>query len=257
MDYVMLICSDGVATEAKAEVIGNGIAPWIEQTTASGARKYGHSLMGPETAKTVRMRNGEALVSDGPFAESKEFIAGFDLIEADDLDAALAIAATHPVAQFHEIEVRAAHRLEVDESEFPTLVSCGRLSDAQHLDGVRPGKQRFLLFVCVNGIPESDEEEMQIVRDLDTWHQGVVGNDGHVFGTPLAHPDTATTVRVRNGETLLSDGPFTEAKEFIAGFYMFDVADEQEAIALAARHPIASYHRIEVRPMTLIENGCE
>ncbi len=58
----------------------------------------------------------------------------------------------------------------------------------------------------------------------------------------------ATTVRVRGGETLLSDGPFIETKEFIAGIDVVSCADRQQAIQLAASHPIARYHAIEVRP---------
>ncbi|MER6800372.1 YciI family protein, partial [Amycolatopsis mediterranei] len=58
-----------------------------------------------------------------------------------------------------------------------------------------------------------------------------------------------TTIRVRGGEVLLTDGPFTEAKEQIGGFVILDCADLDEALELAARHPAATYGSIEVRPM--------
>ncbi len=80
-----------------------------------------------------------------------------------------------------------------------------------------------------------------------TWLEQLYATDTQVFGCPLAHADTAKTVRVRDGQTLLSDGPFTEAKEFIAGIDIVDCASEAEAIEIAARHPLASYHRVEVR----------
>jgi hypothetical protein len=57
-------------------------------------------------ATTVRVRDAEVLLSDGPFAESKEQIAGFDIIECADLDEAIEVAAKHPVAAFGSIEVR-------------------------------------------------------------------------------------------------------------------------------------------------------
>lgn len=246
MNYLMLVCSDGVATPEKAAVVGAGIDPWLSATEASGARKYGHALMGAETAKTVRVRGGETLVSDGPFAESKEFVAGFDLIEADDLDAAIAIAAAHPVAQFHAMELRPLADMPGDD-EFPLFRETAMLPSADRLSSVPEGKTRYMLFICVNGIAESDAEEAQIMRDAHTWLKDARDRGAQLFGTRLASPDTATTVRVRNGETLLSDGPFVEAKEFLAGIDIVDCENEQEAIELAARHPITSYHRAEVR----------
>ena len=69
-----------------------------------------------------------------------------------------------------------------------------------------------------------------------------------VYGHALAHADTATTVRVRDGETLLTDGPFVETKEFIGGFDVIDCAGIDEAIAVAAEHPLARFHMVEVRP---------
>lgn len=68
-------------------------------------------------------------------------------------------------------------------------------------------------------------------------------------GGGLRPPTEATTIRVRDGEVLVTDGPFTEAKEQIGGFVILDCADLDEALELAARHPAATYGSIEVRPM--------
>jgi hypothetical protein len=74
---------------------------------------------------------------------------------------------------------------------------------------------------------------------------------GRVTGGARLRPSTdATTVRVRGGEVLLSDGPFAETKEYLAGIAFIDVADLDEAIALAAKHPAASDGgSVEVRPV--------
>lgn len=64
---------------------------------------------------------------------------------------------------------------------------------------------------------------------------------------------TATTVRVRNGQTTLYDGPFAETKEHLAGFYLLDARDLNEAIALAAGIPPARYGSVEVRPVRELE----
>ncbi len=70
-----------------------------------------------------------------------------------------------------------------------------------------------------------------------------------VAGEPLEKISTATTVRVRNGDTLLTDGPFAETKEQLGGFYIVEAADLDEAIALAKRIPAASTGCVEVRPV--------
>lgn len=63
-------------------------------------------LENPDTAKTLRVRDGASRITDGPFAETREFLAGFNLIEADSMDAAIAIARQFPWARFGSIEVR-------------------------------------------------------------------------------------------------------------------------------------------------------
>ena len=72
----------------------------------SGNFKAGDALQPTSTATTVRVRDGKTLVTDGPFADTKEAIGGFDVIEAGSLDEAVEIAGAHPVAAFGTIEVR-------------------------------------------------------------------------------------------------------------------------------------------------------
>ena len=76
--------------------------------TERGVSIAGDRLRPPEFAKTVRVRGEEALVTDGPFTESKEWIAGFDVIEVRDLDEAIEVASKHPMARFGRIELRRA-----------------------------------------------------------------------------------------------------------------------------------------------------
>jgi len=72
---------------------------------------------------------------------------------------------------------------------------------------------------------------------------------GHfIIGSPLLPTHTATTVRVRDGKPSVTDGPFAETREQLAGFYMLEARDLNEAIALAAKIPPARYGSIEVRP---------
>jgi hypothetical protein len=74
---------------------------------------------------------------------------------------------------------------------------------------------------------------------------------GHMLGGDKLEPaSTATTVRVRDGKTLTTDGPFAETKEQLGGFYMIEAKDLDEAIGIAARIPGACYGSVEVRPVS-------
>lgn len=85
---------------------------WVDDVTARGIRVTGDRLRPAEEATTVTVRDGRTLVTDGPFAEVHDVIGGFDLLEAADLDEALAVAAAHPAARFGAIELRAVWPFE-------------------------------------------------------------------------------------------------------------------------------------------------
>ncbi|MGI5324986.1 YciI family protein [Actinomadura nitritigenes] len=110
---------------------------------------------------------------------------------------------------------------------------------------------QYMLLICgVEGGPEpSPEERAAMVADTETWVAEMDGRGVRRFGDRLRPSDTATTVRVRGGETLLSDGPFAETKEQILGFDLIDCADLEEALEVAAAHPVARGGSIEVRPL--------
>ena len=104
---------------------------------------------------------------------------------------------------------------------------------------------KYMMFVCTDTEPDTDQDN---VPDIDVW---VAENDSRgrrVRGAVLAPESAATTVRVRGGELLLSDGPFAETKEVIVGFDILECADLDEAIAVVAAHPMAHGGRIELRP---------
>src|ERR1700733_11178775 len=100
MNYLLFICSDGVATPEKVAVMESEVGGWVEEMDARGIRRIGNALAQPSEAVTVRVRDGETLLSDGPFAETKEFVGGFDIVDCADLDEAIELAANHPVAAF-------------------------------------------------------------------------------------------------------------------------------------------------------------
>lgn len=106
MKYMLLVCADGVPDPVADRDIEENIGPWIEEMERRGVRLEGHPLESIEHATTVRVRDGEVMLTDGPFADTKEFIGGYDVLECADLDEALEVAAKHPVAKYGTIEVR-------------------------------------------------------------------------------------------------------------------------------------------------------
>lgn len=112
MKFLMLVCVEadeaetGAETELALDDGDDGIFPWLEDVMSRGVRLDGDRLRPPSEAKTVLVRDGEILISDGPFAETKEVICGYDVLECATLEEAVRVAAAHPVARFGKIEVR-------------------------------------------------------------------------------------------------------------------------------------------------------
>jgi hypothetical protein len=108
MKYMLIHCVDESLELSADEVtaVEASLASWIEDTVARGVNLHGSRLQPTSDATTVRMRNDEVLIADGPFAETKEQIGGYDVIECANLDEAIAVAAEHPTARIGTIEVR-------------------------------------------------------------------------------------------------------------------------------------------------------
>ena len=111
MRYLLLVCWDAGRLDEDEEPAADEPAededmPWLDELRSRDAWVIGDRLAPPRRARSVRSRGGKVMVTDGPFAETKEAIGGFDIIEASDLDEAVRIAAEHPVAATGTIEVR-------------------------------------------------------------------------------------------------------------------------------------------------------
>ena len=104
MKYFMFVVEDPTAEPYIPEE--DNIAEWVEEMTARGINQSGNRLRPAIDARTVRRRGDDLLVSDGPFTESREVIAGYDIIECADLDEAIEVASKHPMARFGSIELR-------------------------------------------------------------------------------------------------------------------------------------------------------
>jgi hypothetical protein len=99
----------------------------------------------------------------------------------------------------------------------------------------------------------SQDEINKIMADYGTYTQEVIAAGIMRGGSELAPVHTASTVRVRNGKTLTTDGPFAETKEQLGGYYLIDVPNLDEAIKWAAKIPSAAFGSVEIRPQ--VNNG--
>ena len=95
----------------------------------------------------------------------------------------------------------------------------------------------------------SQADQGKIFQEYGQYTSDIKKSGHHLAGEALQPISTATTVRVQNGKTVTTDGPFAETREQLGGFYMVEAKDLDEAIALAARIPSARIGSIEVRPV--------
>jgi hypothetical protein len=107
MKYLLMLASDEAGKDESAEAVAmSGCGGWTEEMEGRGVLRGAAGLRPASDATTVRVRGGEVLLSDGPFAETKDQVGGFSMIECADLAEAAEIASKHPWASFGQIEVR-------------------------------------------------------------------------------------------------------------------------------------------------------
>jgi hypothetical protein len=235
MQYMLIHAVDESVKLDEAEEARDAstLATWLEQVIGLGVDLHGDRLRPTAAATTVKVRNGELLMCDGPFAETKEQVAGYDVLECADLDEAVGWAAKHPTALIGSVEVRP---LRGDRPPAP-------------LPAPKEGKTRYMLLVCLGpDFAMGPQDQAEIGPATRAWVKETKGKGVWLFGSRLEGPDQARTVRVKGDQVLVADGPFAETKELIAGFDILECADLDEALEVAAAHPEAKFGMLEVRP---------
>lgn len=211
-----------------------------DELAAAGKFAGASPLESVTAAVTVRVRDGRALVTAGPFAETTEQLGGFYLLDLDDLDEAIAVAARLPPAAKGTVEIRPVFALDGLPPERPLPV------------GTSGGRTPFLL-LCYDdeaawaaagtaAHAAAQAEAAGLTRRLD--------DEGRYVGASPLHPSaTATCVRVRDGRRLVTDGPFAETTEVLGGYYLVLAEDRDAALRIAGEHPGARLGAVEVRPI--------
>jgi len=230
MRYMLIHAADpDLASEWDGEA-QTSFSSWIEETVRSGVNLQGSRLRPTADATTIKIRDAELMITDGPYAETKEQIAGYDVLECASLDEAVRWAGRHPSSWVGAIEVRALP----DSAPAVPLPEQGE------------GKIQYVMLVCTD--PAVDPREFARIEPVDPWVAEMNGRGVRLYGSELEPPGSARTVRVREKHAIVTDGPFAETKEQIAGFDVLECADLDEAIEVACRHPMARLGILEVRP---------
>jgi hypothetical protein len=112
-------------------------------------------------------------------------------------------------------------------------------------------KYMMLIYLETTGGDQTgaSEADLDDVESVEPWVEEMDGRGVRLLGYPLRPLDEASSVRVRGHEILVSDGPFTETKEFIVGFDLLECKDLDEATEVAAKHPLAKFARMELREL--------
>jgi hypothetical protein len=203
---------------------------------AGGKILGGDRLKGPEEAVRVTVREGRKSVTDGPFSETKEVLAGYYLMDCADREEALQWAAKCPGARIGTMDVR-----EVMND------GCGQPRAAG--SGGQNGKQRWMFLI----LGEKNEQAWNESMNRIAAEGGKVGEEAQrrglsAEGARLNHEKSGFQVRVRDGKRQVIDGPFAESKEVLGGYQVLEFESRDQAIEFASRHPAARFGSLQLIP---------
>jgi hypothetical protein len=108
---------------------------------------------------------------------------------------------------------------------------------------------QYMLLIYSAESDDANQDQAAIMADYGAFTQGIIQSGNFKAADRLKPVGTATTVRVRDGKTLTTDGPFAETREALGGYYLVEAKDLDEATAIAAKVPTAKHGAIEVRPV--------
>ena len=237
--YVLLHTVDPANPDTWGDQHWEALRSWLDEAIGAGALLAGDALCPETDATTVKVRGGQVVVTDGPFADIKEWVSGYGILQCASLEEAERWAARHPASWFAPTEVRALVGEPIDFPPGPVPPPAD-------------GKTRYVMFVCID--PSATAQDAAGAMPIDQWVDETGSRGVRLFGSQLTEPAAARSVaRLRNAQTVVTDGPFAETKEQIAGFDVLDCADLDEAISTAAAHPMSRAGLLEVRPVRRLE----
>ncbi|AAS06665.1 hypothetical protein MAP_4115c [Mycobacterium avium subsp. paratuberculosis K-10] len=208
--------------ERKPDDAAAAMAAWESFHAKAGpAIKAGDALAPAAAAAVITGGPDAPVVTDGPFAETAEVACGYYIFEAENLDEALALARDVPVAAFGAVELwPVVHAVEPSR----------RITGNDWL---------ALLLEPAESAHTPGTPEWEAVAAKHAELHAAAGD--HIIGGAALHDkSTATTVRVRDGEVLITDGPYVESAEIATGIYLLGAADRDEAVKIASMIPAST-----------------
>lgn len=236
MKYTLMIIGDEEVWEARSpEEIAQVMAKHGAVTRAldeAGKNVGGHRLCRSHEAVTLRVREHGLEQHDGPYAETKEQLGGFYLIEADSQQEAIDWARQLPNEPGARIEVRPCR------------------TGAQWRGPVQ-GKQRYLLLLIGSDETTGRQTRDQVFASIDQHYElslELAAQGRFVGSRSLGMPTETSTLCDRDGEVVLMDGPFAETKEAVVGYFVVSCDTREDALGVAERLSFG-LAAVEVRPV--------
>lgn len=201
----------------------------------------GAALQSSRAAKTLRFKGGKVLVTDGPYAETKEQLGGLGVIEARDLDHAVELMLNCPGLRFGPNEIRPIDSQMTERSQ-------PKSDDATaHSAGSK--------FICMGYSDENTWKAMSAAErdrliEQCMAYDGVVRKYGTLTGAvALQNARSAKTLRLKGGKVMVTDGPFAETKEQLGGVAIYTFTDIDRAVEASLQHPCLRVGDVfEIRP---------
>ena len=210
----------------------------------------GQALQGSRTAKTLRWENGKLVVTDGPFAETKELLGGFGVLEAQNMSHAVELILQHPAVRLGPIEIRPVdeemlqRNLALD-AKYRNDASAASSANADTVKFAAIGYGCFAQRNSSDTLASDAMIEECIAFDVARRKAGQ-----WLGGIKLQGVETAKTLRAKGGKVVVTDGPFAETKEQLGGVVVLGLTDMNYAIELLSNHPALRFGvTIEVRPI--------
>ena len=208
----------------------------------------GAALRPSRTAKTLRWRNGKVIVSDGPFAETKEQLGGVGVLEARDLAQAVELMVNHPGLRYGAtFEIRPINEESLQRLALSMAKWHGN-TPAMDPKGVKFASLGYINETGFGSKSESDFDAM--MKECIAFDEERVKNGQWLSGIGLQGSGAAKTMRAKAGTVVITDGPFAETKEHLGGLVVLAFKDLNGAVSTLSKHPALRFGvAIEIRPI--------
>jgi hypothetical protein len=199
-------------------------------------------------AKTLKWQHGAVVVTDGPFTETKEHLGGIGILEVRDMADAVAQLSKHPGLRYGAtFEIRPIDE-ETLQRQVESIAKWRGQLPAKEVEGVRFGSLGYINASGRESRSRGDFEGM--MKQCIAFDEERVKAGQWLNGVGLQHTSTAKTLRAKSGSILVTDGPFTETKEYLGGVVLHKFKDLNDAIATLSNHPALPFGvTIEIRPL--------